>query len=147
MAAPATLSNPAREAQDLDDQATDAYEKSHDADVASDHAHASSSLDAEKGVQSAALSATSDDRSLGGDPGMEAERDPDIVDWDGPDDPANPLNWPARQKWTLIFNLAMVTLVTYVPSKLLFIPAHTLKGPSHLRSSLPVFLRSWRPSA
>ncbi|KAL5379049.1 hypothetical protein DPSP01_008684 [Paraphaeosphaeria sporulosa] len=116
MATPATLSNPARETQDLDDKAADAYEKGHDADVASDHAHASSNLDVEKGVQSAALSTNSDDRTLGGDPTAEAEQDPDIVDWDGPEDPENPLNWPDRQKWILIFILAMVTLVTPLAS-------------------------------
>lgn len=38
--------------------------------------------------------------------------DPNIVDWDGPDDPENPLNWPARKKWTHIILLATITTLT-----------------------------------
>lgn len=125
MSTPGTYSNPEREAQNLDEKAAEAYEQGHDADVPSKHAHAPSSLDAEKGVQSAAISTNSDERTLAGDSSRgeeaaveaEAEQDPDIVDWDGPDDPENPLNWPARKKWTLILILAAVTLVTYVPPK------------------------------
>lgn len=31
---------------------------------------------------------------------QEEERDPNIVDWDGPDDPANPQNWYVkREAW------------------------------------------------
>jgi len=30
---------------------------------------------------------------------IDAERDPNIVDWDGETDPENPLNWSARKKW------------------------------------------------
>jgi hypothetical protein len=45
--------------------------------------------------------------------------DPDIVDWDGPDDPHNPMNWPMSKKWGLIAVLAGVTLVTWVLLNLL----------------------------
>ncbi|KAJ9603306.1 hypothetical protein H2200_012084 [Cladophialophora chaetospira] len=38
--------------------------------------------------------------------------DPDIVDWDGPDDKENPLNWPAKQKWANIGLLSAITLLT-----------------------------------
>ena len=40
--------------------------------------------------------------------------DPDIVDWDGPDDKENPLNWPAKQKWMNIGLLSAITLLTSV---------------------------------
>ncbi len=43
--------------------------------------------------------------------------DPDIVNWDGPDDPENPLNWPAKQKWMNIGLLSAITLLTLVPSE------------------------------
>ncbi|KAI7369807.1 hypothetical protein KC336_g20977, partial [Hortaea werneckii] len=39
----------------------------------------------------------------------EEEKDPNIVDWDGPNDPHNPRNWPTRAK---IFNLLLVILLT-----------------------------------
>ncbi|EXJ62308.1 hypothetical protein A1O7_02742 [Cladophialophora yegresii CBS 114405] len=45
--------------------------------------------------------------------------DPDIVDWDGPDDPENPLNWPSRKKWANIAFLSMITLLTPFGSSML----------------------------
>jgi hypothetical protein len=39
-------------------------------------------------------------------------KDPNIVDWDGPDDPANPLNWTGKKKWTNGALLATMTLIT-----------------------------------
>lgn len=40
--------------------------------------------------------------------------DPDvhIVDWDGPDDPGNPFNWPTKKKWLI----TAVALFGYGPS-------------------------------
>lgn len=40
-------------------------------------------------------------------------RDPNIVDWDGPDDPENPLNWTAKRKVTATVSIALITLLTY----------------------------------
>ena len=31
------------------------------------------------------------------------EPDPNLVSWEGPDDPENPLNWPNSRKWAAIF--------------------------------------------
>jgi multidrug resistance protein len=42
------------------------------------------------------------------------KNDPNIVDWDGEDDPEMALNWPARRKWTYIIMLASLTLLTFV---------------------------------
>ncbi|KAL2435320.1 hypothetical protein ABEF94_014931 [Exophiala dermatitidis] len=38
--------------------------------------------------------------------------DPNVVDWDGPDDPENPLNWSPRRKWSNILLLAVMTTLT-----------------------------------
>lgn len=40
--------------------------------------------------------------------------DPNVVDWDGPDDPANPQNWTSKKKWINTGLLASMTFVTYV---------------------------------
>jgi hypothetical protein len=40
--------------------------------------------------------------------------DPNVVDWDGPDDPSNPLNWPSRMRWSHIVVVSLLALVTYV---------------------------------
>lgn len=43
------------------------------------------------------------------------EQDPNIVDWDGPTDPENPMNWTDKKKWANIAVLSIMTLVTYAP--------------------------------
>lgn len=40
------------------------------------------------------------------------DRDPNVVDWDGPDDPENPLNWPEGRKWLSLSLISVMTLVT-----------------------------------
>lgn len=37
--------------------------------------------------------------------------DPDLVDWDGPDDPTNPLNWSRARKWWITMVTAFLTFV------------------------------------
>jgi hypothetical protein len=39
-------------------------------------------------------------------------QDPNAVGWDGPDDPNNPMNWPAKKKWSCIGALSIMTLLT-----------------------------------
>ena len=106
MATPLTFPNPAREARDLDEKASEAYQQGQDADTYI--------ADVEKG---AALSTYTDERTLSGDAAVQEEaRDPNVVDWDGPDDPANPQNWPAKKKWSIIAALGAVTFITPLAS-------------------------------
>lgn len=51
-----------------------------------------------------------------------APRDPNTVDWDGPDDPANPHNWSRKKK---VITVALVSSVTFVTSVLLPITFQT----------------------
>lgn len=44
---------------------------------------------------------------------VEEPRDPNIVDWDGPDDPENPLNWTKKKKVSATISIALITLLTY----------------------------------
>jgi len=41
----------------------------------------------------------------------EDEKDPNVVDWDGPDDPANPMNWSPFRKWTIAVCMGLMTFV------------------------------------
>jgi MFS transporter, DHA1 family, multidrug resistance protein len=44
-------------------------------------------------------------------------RDPNLIEWDGPDDPENPMNWPASKKWIVTLALGMMTFcVTFASS-------------------------------
>jgi hypothetical protein len=42
----------------------------------------------------------------------DGETDPDVVDWNGPDDPENPKNWPMSKKWLNVNVLSLLTIVT-----------------------------------
>ena len=39
-------------------------------------------------------------------------KDANLVDWEGPDDPEKPLNWPKKKKWTNMMLIATLTLLT-----------------------------------
>lgn len=41
----------------------------------------------------------------------EEDQDPNIVTYDGPDDPTNPKNWPDSKKW---FNIAVLSTLTII---------------------------------
>jgi len=45
--------------------------------------------------------------------GTTYDDDPNVVDWDGPNDPDMAMNWPPRKKWTMTFLLSTLTLLTY----------------------------------
>lgn len=38
--------------------------------------------------------------------------DPNIVDWDGPDDPEKPTNWPAGRKYGIVILISFITFLT-----------------------------------
>ncbi|KAF9068149.1 MFS polyamine transporter [Rhodocollybia butyracea] len=42
-----------------------------------------------------------------------------IVDWDGPDDPQNPKNWPKSRKWAATLIVALFTFVSPVASSMI----------------------------
>lgn len=42
------------------------------------------------------------------------KQDPNIIDWDGPDDPADPMNWKTSQKTATISLASVITFITYV---------------------------------
>ena len=44
----------------------------------------------------------------------ETDRDPDVVDWDGADDPRNPMNWPESRKWINVAVISSITFITLV---------------------------------
>ncbi|TQV94381.1 hypothetical protein V2A60_002589 [Cordyceps javanica] len=46
------------------------------------------------------------------EPGSLADgRDDDIVDWDGPEDPSNPLNWPARKRFGHVVIVSLLSMM------------------------------------
>lgn len=47
-------------------------------------------------------------------PGWDKEKDPDLVEWDGPEDPDNPQNWSKAYKWFVTGICAIITFNVYV---------------------------------
>ncbi|KAK3381948.1 major facilitator superfamily domain-containing protein [Podospora didyma] len=47
-----------------------------------------------------------------------AQLGPNIIGWDGPNDPHNPMNWTDKKKWTNIAVLSFLTLVTPLGSSM-----------------------------
>lgn len=39
-------------------------------------------------------------------------KDPNVVDWDGPEDLENPLNWPTSKKLAAIAIVSMITMLS-----------------------------------
>ncbi|KAH6873215.1 major facilitator superfamily domain-containing protein [Alternaria rosae] len=46
----------------------------------------------------------------------EPERDPNVVDFDGPNDPENPMNWKASKKWGMVALISAITFLTPLAS-------------------------------
>lgn len=51
------------------------------------------------------------DPEKGGVEGTIHEEDPDIVGWDGPNDPENPKNWTFKKKWAITSVVSLFTLM------------------------------------
>ncbi|KAL2222010.1 putative MFS multidrug transporter [Thermoascus aurantiacus ATCC 26904] len=60
--------------------------------------------------EAAGISAAADDN-------RKPEKDPNLVEWDGPDDPENPQNWPTWKKWLITMTLSTMTVwITFASS-------------------------------
>lgn len=46
------------------------------------------------------------------------EKDPNLVAWDGPDDPANPKNWSTKRKWAATVIVSSFTFISPVSSSM-----------------------------
>jgi multidrug resistance protein len=108
MAAPGSLSKLDAVADELKDERLKlALAEGHDADIPSNLGvfDASDEKEAQRNVAS-----TSEDES------SDEPRDPNIVDWEQPEDkdPANPLYWKNSFKWANIAVVSLITLITYV---------------------------------
>ncbi|KZF20970.1 MFS general substrate transporter [Xylona heveae TC161] len=69
-------------------------------------------LDLESGPESASRAAED------GKP-VQQENDPNIIDWDGPDDPEKPMNWPKYRKAGIIATVCMLRFVTPLASSMM----------------------------
>ena len=50
----------------------------------------------------------------GGTQDLNADRDPNAVDWEDSNDQENPMNWSERKKWGMVVMLTFITFLTLV---------------------------------
>ena len=69
----------------------------------------SSNLGEEMDIEAGHHSGDSEKQKTGAN---QIEVDPNVVDWEGPDDPQNPINWSERLKWANVAIIASITFIT-----------------------------------
>jgi hypothetical protein len=75
----------------------------------------SADLDLEKDVEKNDSESISSEEELS-DEGQSEPEDPNVVWWDGPDDPENPMNWGFYKKWGTVMIVAAITFLTPLAS-------------------------------
>lgn len=88
-----------------DVQSHDNSEYKADSHTIDDIEVAAKSSDLEANVSTSSHTSDSDQKK------DELAGDPNLVDWDGPDDPKNPMNWPA---WKIKAQVFLVSAITFV---------------------------------
>ncbi|KAK3687460.1 major facilitator superfamily domain-containing protein [Podospora appendiculata] len=66
--------------------------------------------------------------------------DPDLVTWDGPDDPENPKNWPKAHKWTYTCTVSLFVFISPVSSAMIAPAMAKLGAGLAMRTEFEVYL-------
>ncbi|ROT36120.1 MFS general substrate transporter [Sodiomyces alkalinus F11] len=66
--------------------------------------------------------------------------DPDLVTWDGPNDPANPKNWPKYRRWTATVLVSCFTFISPVASTMLAPALPTLQAQFQIEKDIETYL-------
>ncbi|OAX82790.1 hypothetical protein ACJ72_02862 [Emergomyces africanus] len=86
---------------------------------ANEHASSNNKVDLEKGASpsASAVDGSQSPNQLGSGSGG-APTDSDRVDWDGPDDPMHPYNWPRSKKVGIVVGIALISFLTPLGSSM-----------------------------
>ncbi|KAK2006352.1 major facilitator superfamily transporter [Colletotrichum eremochloae] len=68
-------------------------------------------------------------------PTSRTPRDPNLVAWDGPNDPGNPKQWSMRRKWAAVFCVSCFTLLSPVSSSMVAPALETIGSEFNITSS------------
>ncbi|KZT75016.1 MFS polyamine transporter [Daedalea quercina L-15889] len=63
-----------------------------------------------------------------------------VVDWDGPDDPANPRNWSSNKKWAAAITVSAFTFISPISSSMVAPAAAQIAEQFHITSSVETSL-------
>ncbi|EEY21521.1 benomyl/methotrexate resistance protein [Verticillium alfalfae VaMs.102] len=116
-----------------------------DVDLEKGHSRPSSSQELKPKTEPESDSLHTNEKTLNNEPEQEPEHntepqpvdDPNLVDWDGPDDPENPMNWHDRQKW---LNIGLISLLTFVTPLVRRIQDHHTTGSSMFAPGIPAIM-------
>lgn len=67
-------------------------------------------------------------------------KDPNLVTWDGPDDPKNPKNWSMRRKWAATFIVSSFTLVSPISSSMISPALYSISDEFHITQNVEASL-------
>ena len=68
------------------------------------------------------------------------QQDPNIVTWDGPDDPQNPKNWPMKRRWAATLIVSIFTLLSPVSSSMVAPALPTMARDLHVEQEVVIQL-------
>lgn len=67
-------------------------------------------------------------------------KDPNLVTWDGPQDPENPKNWPNQTKWRYTVAVSIFTFISPVSSAMIALALSKLGADLNMHSDIEVEL-------
>ncbi|KAF5865391.1 hypothetical protein ETB97_004208 [Aspergillus alliaceus] len=65
-----------------------------------------------------------------------SQQDPNLVSWNGPDDPDNPKNWPTRKKWGAVLIVSCFTFISPVMSSMVAPALQTMKSDFNIQDEV-----------
>ncbi|QVM10791.1 hypothetical protein D8B26_005444 [Coccidioides posadasii str. Silveira] len=95
----------------------------------------SSPMDKNAAVEQGSIKNPSDGEQTGSDQ-EESKEDENLVTWDGPDDPANPLNWARSKKWICTWIIATFAFISPLSSTMLAPALPTIAKEFKISSSM-----------
>ncbi|KAB8230050.1 MFS transporter [Aspergillus alliaceus] len=67
---------------------------------------------------------------------LEKKADSNIVDWDGPEDPGNPRNWPKQKRWAHVIIVSILALITNMAPTMCAPGADGIAADLHITSTV-----------
>lgn len=80
------------------------------------------------------------DLEAGKDEPLEVPKDPNLVTWDGPEDPENPKNWPNNIKWKYTSAVSLFVFISPVSSAMIAPAMNNLGEDLDMRTQFEVYL-------
>lgn len=75
--------------------------------------------------------------------------DPELITWEGPDDPENPRNWPKGKKWTMVTVVSLYALISPLSSSIIAPAVSEVSKDLHIVQSVEksltvsIFVLAW----